>query len=316
MAQHKTFRLYGCGGAGTNLVKAHQTSTDQIVGPSVAYLDTSLSNLGPDNRDRAYLIDGLDGGGMKRDLNADAMRKHVSPALTQYAPADFNVVVFSGAGGTGSVFGPLLLNELVVREKPVVAAVIGDTDSAKAIENTLGTLKTLSRIAATHKTGVAVLYTEMAPGANRREVDEKIQEGIRAIGQLTSGLNAELDTQDLIHWLHYERVTSHPPGLAILNIYNSNEKLSELHGALSVASLYGSPDDPAGVVHTSYRVKGYTNLPGANPAHFVLTQDGLNAVVEGLERKLAEHKSHADTMSKQHVTLHSAIGEDGDVLEF
>jgi len=316
MPQHKSLNLYGTGGCGSNLVKAHQSTTDDTGGPKVAYLDTSLSNLRPENIDHAYLIDGLDGSGMKRDLNAESMRKHVTPALSQFVPGDFNVVIFSASGGSGSVFGPLLMNELIGREKPVIAAVIGDTDSAKAIENTLGTLRTLSKISATRQTGIVMLYAEMAPGANRREVDDKIQDGIRAIRQLTSGLNAELDSQDLIHWLHYERVTDHPPGLAILNIINTNDKLEELHGALAVASLYTSPDEPAGVVHTSYRTKGYTGQAGMGPLHFVLTQDGLTAVVEGLERKLAEHKTHNATLAKGHVRLHNEMSLSDDVLEF
>lgn len=315
MAKHQVISIYGCGGAGTNIARIFQTQPESVTGARVAYLDTSLSNLNRENEELAYLIEGVDGSGKKRDLNADSMRKNVSPALTKFPPGDFNIVIFSASGGTGSVFGPLIINSLLERGKPVVAAIIGDVDSAIAVKNTIKTLQTLSALSAKHETSIAVIYSEMAHGAPRRDVDEVIIKGIKALQQLASGMNAEMDTQDLLHWLHFDRVTDHPPALAMLNIYNSNEHIAELNGALSVASLYSNPDEPIGTVNTAYRITGYTNVPGTGPLHFVLTQEGLQSQVEKLERKQSEHHGHTASLAKNHVRLHDARDNSDDFLK-
>jgi hypothetical protein len=315
MAKHQTLAILGCGGCGTNIARLYQNN-DAVLGPKVSYYDTSVSNLNLENEAHAFLIEGTDGSGMKRDLNVEPMRKNVAPALKKFTPGDFNIVVFSASGGTGSVFGPLILDELMTRGVPAMVAVIGDTDSAKATENTLGTLRTLSALSAKHKTSIPMLYSEMSPGAQRREVDKLIHEGIDAIKLLTNGQNAELDSQDIVHWMHYERVTSHSAALSLLNIYNANEKVADLHGALSVASLYASTDDPHATVTTAYKVKGYTNAQGTVPLHFVLTQEGLAAAVEKLERTLTEHRNHDEAIKKQHVVLHDERAAANDFLQF
>jgi hypothetical protein len=315
MAKHQTLAILGCGGCGTNIARLYQNN-DTINGPKVSYYDTSVSNLNQENEAQAYLIEGTDGSGMKRDLNVEPMRKNVAPALKKFSPGDFNIVVFSASGGTGSVFGPLILDELLTRGVSAMVAVVGDTDSAKATENTLGTLRTLSALSAKHKTSIPMIYSEMAPGAQRRDVDKVIHDSIKATQLLTNGQNAELDSQDIVHWMCYERVTSHPPALSILNIYDANDKVSDLHGALSVASLYSTTDEAHATVTTAYKVKGYTNAIGPGPLHFVLTQEGLASAVEKLERSLKEHKAHDEAIRQNHVTLHDSVSTSGDFLQF
>lgn len=304
MAQHRTFRIFGVGGLGINIAKAYQADPLIADSPMVAYADTSRSNLDSTNEPFSYLIDGVDGSGKKRDMNAAPIRKHVAPLLSEFPPADFNVVIFSASGGTGSTMGPLLIHELMLRKKPVIAVIGGDSDSAIAIGNTLNTLRSLSGLSGKMNIPVTAVYEEMTLGSQRREVDGLLQRSIDALRVLTSGLNDEMDTQDLAHWLNYSVVTPHLPGLGILHIYNTNERLDDLYGALSVASLYASPDEPHGAVKSSYRTTGYTGSQGSSPLHFVITQDGLTAVVESLERKLEEHETQAQGIAAQHVTLH------------
>lgn len=316
MAQHQSIRLYGAGGLGTNIAKLYQPKQEVADSPMVAYADTSRSNLSADNDKYSYLIDGVDGSGKKRDLNAASIRKHVAPMLSEFPPGDFNLVIFSASGGTGSVFGPMLVHELMMRKKQVIAVVGGDSDSAIAIDNTLKTLRSLSALADKAQIPVTIVYEEMSLGSQRREVDSLFQKAIDAIRILTSGLNTEMDTQDLAHWLNYASVTSHEPGLGILHIHNTNDSLTDLYGALSVASLYASPDDPHGAVKAAYRTTGYTGSQGTSPLHFVITQDGLTAVVEGLERKLEEYNVHSQGLASSHVTLHDRKKSTDDFMQF
>lgn len=315
MATHKTIRLFGAGGFGTNIARRYQSPPDLADSVQVSYIDTSHSNLDSDSEKHAYTLADLDGSGKKRDLNATTIRRHIAPALTAHPPGDFNLVLFSGSGGSGSVLGPLLIDELLNRKKMVVALVLGDSDSAIATRNTLKTIQSLSALSEKHGVPVTIFYEEMMQGIQRREVDAMFHEAIVSLRLLASGRNAEMDTQDLVNWLYYQNVTPHAPGLGILNIYNSNERLAELYEALSVASLYASPDEPHGPVKTAYRTTGYTGNATTSPQHYVITQSGLNAISEALQRKLDEHSQHAENLANQHIKLHASSKND-DFMQF
>lgn len=315
MSTHKTLRLYGCGGAGINLAKVYQPVPGLADAMQVAYADTSDSNIDASNEEFAYVVSGMDGSGKKRDLNAATIRRHVAPTLAAFPPGDFNLVLFSGSGGSGSVFGPLIIDELLNRKKMVVALVLGDSDSAIATRNTLKTIQTLSALAEQRHTSISIFYEEMAADGARRDIDAMFHDAIGSLKLLSNGQNAEMDTQDLVNWLYYENATPHAPGLGILNIYNSNERLGELYEALSVASLYASPDEPHGPVKAAYRTTGYTGNATTSPQHYVITQAGLHAISEALQRKLDDHAQHADKMAKQHVKLHATDAAD-DFLQF
>lgn len=315
MSTRKTLKLYGCGGFGTNIAKQYQPVPDLTDAVQVAYVDTSHSNIDASNEKFAYLINDIDGSGKKRDLNATTIRRHVSPALTEFPPGDFNLVLFSGSGGSGSVFGPLLIDELLNRKKLVIAIVLGDSDSAIATRNTLKTIQSLSALSEKHNTAITIFYEEMGTGMHRREIDAMFHEAIASLKLLSSGLNTEMDTQDLVNWLYYQNATPHTAGLGILNIYNTNERLSELYDALSVASLYASPDEPHGPVKAAYRTTGYTGNATTSPQHYVITQAGLHAISEALQRKVDEHAQHAESLASQHVKLH-ATGKGDDFLQF
>jgi hypothetical protein len=316
MSTNKSFRIYGAGGFGVNIAKTFEPkSADAIAAPLVSYVDTSRSNLGGTNEKLAYLISDVDGSGKKRDLNAQTIRRHISPVLSEHPPGDFNLVLFSGSGGSGSVFGPMLIDELVSRKKMVIGIVLGDSDSAIATRNTLKTIQSLSALSEKHGVPITIVYEEMGSGSQRRQVDDMFGEAIKALQTLTSGMNLEMDTQDLVNWLYYQNATDHKPGLGILNFYNNNERLGELYDALTVASLYSSTDEPHGPVKSAYRTTGYTGNAGNSPMHYVITQSGLHAIAEALQRKVTDHEAHAEGLSKNHVKLHST-GTNDDFMQF
>lgn len=311
-------RAYGCGGMGTNLVKAYQAEgkSDSLI--DGAYIDTSGSNLSEENRKQAYLVNDLDGSGKKRDLNVEPIRKHIGPMLTSFPPDDVNLVVFSASGGSGSVIGPLLVDELLSRNRLVIPVVLGDTDSMIAASNTYKTIQTLSALSSKHKKPISIIYREMAVGSLRVEVDQSFHQSILALSwivALTNTQNSEVDTMDVTNWLNYQRVTPHEPGLGLINIASANDKLDEQYDALSVFSIYGSPSDAHGEVHAAYRATGYVGHEMGSPLHFLITQAGLNAIADGLKRKLDEYDEKAKHIAAQHVELHErSEGSDFMVL--
>lgn len=302
-------RIYGVGGFGVNIAKAFRNKERT----EVSFLDTSTSNLDQDEVGSAFLVAGLDGSGKLRKQNVDAIKSAIAPVLNGHPPAAFNVVVFSGSGGTGSVLGPLLVDELLNRDAMVLVVFLGDTDSLIASENTLNTIKTLSALSARHKAPISILYREIEDGSDRTEVDEVFRSAITAFSLLTSLIGrplSEMDNADLYNWLNYHRVTKHAPGLGLLNIFSDNDQLQDFHGALSVASIYATTMDEHGKVQAAYRTTGYGGDAVTHPYHFILTQDGFQAIVEALTRTVKELTEQSNQVENRHQSFHDGSAED------
>lgn len=83
----KKLRVFGCGGAGINLV-THYFGKDAEAGMAEmapALIDTSRSNLmgRKIDEDSTYLVEGLDGSGKIRSENYDSINKTIKQILVQ-----------------------------------------------------------------------------------------------------------------------------------------------------------------------------------------------------------------------------------------
>ena len=101
-------RLYGCGGAGINIVSTFKKAVgNHEVGHAIAepvFVDCSRSNIHSDIPDDRILIMDVseqtrEGSGKKRDENNTAFSRNTRSILQKFEPLEFNVVVFSASGG-------------------------------------------------------------------------------------------------------------------------------------------------------------------------------------------------------------------------
>src|ERR1700690_3688627 len=125
-------RLYGCGGLGSNIVKDYigRQPAPGFATPLTSFIDTSRSNLaGIANQDDIFVLEGTDGSGKVRKENHAQISAAVKQILLKQAPEDFNIVIFSASGGSGSVIGPLLVSELLSRGHAVVVLTAGSSES-------------------------------------------------------------------------------------------------------------------------------------------------------------------------------------------
>lgn len=299
--------LYGCGGAGTNIamrLKSIEPSSRPVgFGDlKVTILDTSKSNLrnGTLNKE-VYLVRGLDGAGQMRADSHPEVAACVRDMLQEYPPAGpqgLSIVVSSGGGGSGSVIGPEIMSELLARDEPALAILIGDTSTSKYTDNTFRTLLSYGNIAKSRQAPVVLAYFEIGRDGTRGEIDGIVEQLIIRLTGLFSRENNELDSRDLYNWLRYDRPLRLQPGLVQLSVIDArSSEHDDLGHVLSVATLAAEGADTTFAHRPDYQVIGF--LPEgiaeatlkASPTHFVVSTGLLAEHSDRLEKLTMESES-------------------------
>ena len=317
----KRVRIYACGGCGINiadkLVKDFETFPGRAV-PDIVWLDSSKSNIraGVDP-DKLFLIKGKDGAGKIRKENYPEISAAMGQIVLEHEPLDLSIILFSGSGGTGSVFGPLLFGELLKRSASVVAVMIGSTESEITAENTLNTFRSVDGVVRAASTAGVLFYEENPRAESRTAVDRTILSVLNALLVMGSGEHFGLDTKDVGNFLRFDLGARVPPQLALLDILSTQEDVerlreSKLDRPLSVLSIHGSDDFVPLPVSYSYLAEGCF-LDGkqtdAKPLHFLIDNAELPGLVKRLEAIVGEYKAIANSR-QQPVSLFGGAGDD------
>lgn len=292
-------RLYACGGGGINighLFERHRGVEEAgFAKVDTVYLDTSRSNMRTSMPgEHTYLIDGLDGSGKLRRENHVVIAERVRDMLHSHEPRDLNVVLSTGAGGSGSVIAPSLVSELLSMDLPTVVVLVGSAESKLDVDNTLKTIKSYEAVAKLRQAPVVVAYFENCAETPRGKVDAAAESVITSLCGLFSRQNREMDSKDLYNFLRFERVTSFQPGVVGLSICDQQSDLSALGNVISVATLAKVPDEAAFAQMPEYRTVGFvaeTASPGIisrMPLHYVTSDGILPAVVQRLNDTLQQ----------------------------
>lgn len=311
-------RLYGCGGAGVNVVSYYATRESQNgcaeLVPSL--IDTSASNLRRHelSDDDVYQVEGLDGSGKVRSENHSEINKVIKEILVKMSPTDFNIVVFSTSGGSGSVIGPLIMKELLSRGLSAIAVVVGSDESVIAAENTLKTLQSLELISKKTETPVVMSYHHNDQGTRRSSIDQEMYAAIASLSILASGENLEMDRLDLVHWLNYTKINGATPRLSTLEIAMSGEAYSSLSGVLSVASLYNDFDQERIVTDADYHSDGFANLSiiDIKEAHFAITVEGVSQIGKKIKDRVSKMKETREARVERDSLLDDVNTSDND----
>ena len=251
-AAEKRVRIYACGGCGISIADKFEQNTEQFEGrgvPDIVRLDTSRSNLrkGVDYAN-LFLIDGKDGAGKIRRENYPEISAAMGQILLEHGPLDLRIVLFSASGGTGSVFGPLLIGELLKKSASVVAVVVGSTESAITAENTLNTFRSLDGVVKSTQSGAVMFYEENPLDSSRVGVDQTISTVLNALLVMGAGNHYGLDTKDVGNFLRFDLGARVPPQLALLELVSSAEQVAELRDRHGERRRPRSPSTP-GRVH-------------------------------------------------------------------
>lgn len=286
-------RIYGCGGAGINLASFFDNASQEkgVATLHPVYMDTSRSNLrGKVDEENCFILQNVDGSGKRRAENHQEIANNVRQALLKHKPMDFNVVVFSASGGSGSVFGPLILAELLERGEPAVAVVVGSDESAITADNTMKTLKSLDAISRRVDVPLVMYYAQNDRRGRRSDVDAELKQAIAYLGVLCSRENEELDSRDILHWLQYNKTTTVQAGLSLLTICASDEDVKKVQNPISIASILASVDEAGLTVVPEYHCSGYARLELLNggSCHFVISVDDVPSIATRIQATLRD----------------------------
>jgi len=298
-----TLRIYGCGGLGVNAINNVDIPSDSAGFPDTVYslIDTSKSNIQPkSNKGDIFLIPGVDGSGKDRAFTHSVAVPHINSIFLKHPPADFNIVIFGLSGGSGSVLGPLIVEELINRGKPVVILSVISTASSRETTNAYNTIGTLQNLS-TKKLGrpIAGLFYENNNETNRQEVDRNIDIDLRSLAMLASGTNEELDSQDIFKWLNYDKNSKVAPQIVdiIIHLNGKDGELPIELAAISVASLLTSKEDNIVDLGQTYSCVGYypeaalTATRHETPStYFIITNQLMGNRITNLQAAIDKYK--------------------------
>lgn len=305
---NRKLRIYGCGGAGTNMLRNFMSDVVDYVGLDVvpAYIDTSRSNL-PADVDPAvcYLYEGVDGSGKVRRENYALINASIGDILVRHSAGDLNIVISSASGGSGSIIGSEVASELYKRGQNVVVILVGSLASYIEAENTKKTLLTYAGIA--EETGVPVVmsYHQNDTTTMPSTVDALVNGDLVLLSTLVgiSTFDSGLDSADMSHWLNFSKTTGIPAQLAALRIVTNNANWDEMIDAIgtpiSVATLADGHDNMMFAEPVDYQCTAVIPADGAfqgmrelSPTHYVIgdgqfkrVYDQIDAMATGLDEK-------------------------------
>jgi len=302
----KEVSIYACGGMSLNIVSELESSRNEsVVGFAkvhLNYIDTSRSNLINKKLpiESTYIFENIDGGGKVRGLNYEIIAKSVKGILLQLKPSEFNIIVHSAGGASGSTIGSVIASELKARGHQVIVIMVGSTDTRIEIENTIKTLKSYESIAIKRNSPIVMHYLENSRAVPRQEVNKYVKRAISLLTGLYSGENAELDTADLKNWANYCDISGTDPCLASLNFVCNETELDSAGTVISVATL-ASPDMDTRLDQTpAYQCVGYApdcwkvgtkdslQLIGDYPIHYCISDDFIVTSVNALTKALKD----------------------------
>lgn len=293
-------RIYGCGGLAINLLsRFEQTSgKDGLNHLKFYYVDTSGSNLSSKLKpESVYLFKEMDGGGKDRRLTYPQIIPFIPDVLEKMPPSNFNIVLHSSSGGSGSSVGPALVSELLKAGEHVVVIQIGSIGSKKEVENTIGSIKSYASISKAVNRPVVSYYRENNERSSRGNVDEHVLSALFMISLLFSAENDGLDTADLRNLLDYQKVTSFSPELSSFDFFAGSLDLPENLVGQSAATLFSRHENAtdgheSGDALIEYRAEGFlsearaSQLAGKAPIHYAVYTGDFNARLLELNERL------------------------------
>ena len=321
MAVKGNVRMFCCGGLGINLGKSYiGTKTGEgFANILPAFIDTSRSNLGPDvPEELTYILENTDGSGKVRKENYSQINAAVKQIVLQQRPEDFNIVVFSSSGGSGSVIGPLLVSELLERGHSVVVVTAGSSESTITANNTNNTLKSLAAIAKKIDVPIVTFYRHNGGKNTRSVVDSQLHFAISCLCYLASRQNDELDTKDVSNWLRYNNSTGIPAQLSFLDIYTDQDSITEIKDPISIASLYSDKDQPhLEAPIPEYACVGYleTQVKDITEMHLVVSTEHLDSIYTTINKTLMDYIDRLDSrVVTRDINAGAAVPDDGMFL--
>lgn len=260
--------LYCCGGGGSNIgLRFLVNAGVSEVGFGTLYpyfidlSDSNIRNKKLDLGEKLYLFEGKDGSGGVRTTNIQEVMEYKNDILLKMPPKQFNIILHTAGGGSGSVIAPVLASELLSRGENVIVLAIGDTSSEKEVKNTANTLRSYDKIANTREKPVFCMYFENTGSEPRGNIDNKVAIAIVYLSIFFSGQNGELDSKDLESFLNYSNVVEGgmPNTLTQLEFISGAVKPTKNTTIPAIVTLTSEQVDGTPGIPVKFRTNGFIN---------------------------------------------------------
>jgi hypothetical protein len=292
--------IYACGGAGVNigqstLMKYVGQAGESFANVSMGFIDTSYSNFKADTpRSSCYVIENTDGSGGLRSANYPEIQRRTKDILQRLRPLDFNIVISSGGGGSGSVIAPCIVEELLHRKLPTIVILVGGCDTYKRADNTLKTLQSYELIARNTGIPVCLCYQENSDVTPIKTVNQSISSFVSVLTAVFSRRNRGLDLADVTNWLNFPLVTTHGPQLAAVDFCMSNniENVDKIINILTLAEdgSFESLPFMSENHYIGYMDKAPVTMAATLPIHCVIRTGAFKEVASRLKSMVEELK--------------------------
>lgn len=308
--------IYGCGGAGIDLVnQLIDQDNSGLAYVNAAFLDSSQSNF----KDRwdpntCYVLKGVDGAGKERSINYPIIARAVDDVLLSHKPSDLNILVFSGGGGTGSVFSLKIAEALWAQNKAVLLFVIGSTESGKTTKNVLDTIYSIDSMARKQNASAVMWYDNNGSNVRNKEVDVQVLTAIRAVLDLYSGLHHGMDSADVLNWARPSVGAKVAPQLCLLDVSDSRAEAIEFESPISVAELRGDDYRGDGSIPADYNAYGERREKGKDSLYFTIYTHGLEKIMDELKsvsEDFARRKASREKLTSSVMKNDDASQDDG-----
>lgn len=285
--------LYACGGGAINITKDLNDWTNQM-GLSdlrISRLDTSDKNITNNmSQSSIFLLKGADGSGKQRDHNARPVLAAMDQILAKHQPEDYNIVVYTAGGGSGSVIGPLLVAELLKRKATVMAIVIGTIGDETQAANSVGTIKSMSSLQSAAKRPLIFSYFEVNQNHSQDDVDLSVRSLIQTLLNMHDSNNTIIDNKDIVNFYDWTPVRKEIPAqMACLEVLIGDE-LESISGTapLGIASIYPDATRSFLPITPAYSTDGIRGpVPENSPykdatVHYVISAAPVREVFDNL----------------------------------
>lgn len=274
--------LIFAGGAGLNLA----TYLSDL--PNVHCIDTCDKNVVPEHRKvKLQLTKGTRGAGKNRAFILPLVRDQINPYVGSLPEADFYILAYSLGGGSGSVLGPLITNQLARNKKSLVTFAIGAMESPEVLQNDIDTVKSLESIAVRSDTPIVINYTPNVNGRSYDAINKDIAADIRRVVCLVSQNHARLDVHDVNNWVRFtDKHKTLIPQVCELHILDNRKDAEMIPEPIAVASLYADASKEyafgAPVVRTTGIMRNDDTEVTDEQLHFVINSVGVVEMMKSI----------------------------------
>jgi hypothetical protein len=212
--------IAACGGCGMNLGRIFAGERDSV---TLLNFDTSTTN--GRKGEQIYVFGEGAGSGSLRSENAREIERKITSLSKEEmgGDGDVAVVIYSLAGGSGSVIGPLLTREYARQfNMRVICVVVADSSSATGAKNTLNTLKTLTQISTNMDLYIPLIMLSNDQPGGRSAADREATTILTDLIDLLTTPVYEVDRNDRMNWVNPSKVVNTKPGLKLMHLVSDN----------------------------------------------------------------------------------------------